>query len=84
MRKNTIFFESERVQVLAWLSKSPDLNPVENFFAELGHIIYQDNRQFGFINELWIVISEKAKFVPLNFYEALQHYSQKNRRSVRK
>ena len=51
-RETRIFFERSQIQVLPWPAKSPDLNPVENFFAEMTRLVYKDNTQFNLINEL--------------------------------
>ncbi|POM69989.1 Transposase, partial [Phytophthora palmivora] len=41
------FLQDQGVQVLEWTPRSPDLNPIENFWSILTRRIYQNGRQFN-------------------------------------
>ena len=62
------FFERHQIQLLPWPTKSPDLNPVENFFGEITRRVYKNNRQFNSIDELWAKIDEVAGDIKADFY----------------
>lgn len=44
--------ESKRINILPWLSRSPDLNPVENLWGMLARRVYSNGRQYSSINQL--------------------------------
>ena len=39
---------------------SPDLNPIENFWAVIKRLVYQDGRQFTSSTDLWKAIQDAA------------------------
>ena len=43
---------------MAWPSRSPDLNPIENIWADLARRVYENGRQFNSINDLKNAIDE--------------------------
>ena len=43
-------------KLMDWPSKSPDLNPIEHYWAVLKRKIYADGRQFASKDELWDAI----------------------------
>ena len=49
-------FKDERVMVRP--PNSPDLNPMENFWAIIKRRVYSNGRQFAHLNDLWIAIQE--------------------------
>ena len=51
------FLEAQRVKVLDWPSKSPDLNPIENLWSTLKHAVYSRNPRD--IDEMKQYISEE-------------------------
>ena len=47
-------------KLMEWPSKSPDLNPIEHYWAVLKRKIYADGRQFASKDELWEAIQRAA------------------------
>ena len=39
-----------------WLPLSPDLNPVENLWADMSRMIYRDGKQYNGIQDLYSAI----------------------------
>ena len=68
-KKSQEFFKNEKIEVLSWPVKSPGLNPVENWFAELAHRVYRNNKQCDFIDQLWSAIEENVALISSKFYE---------------
>ncbi|KAF4709288.1 hypothetical protein FOZ63_032028, partial [Perkinsus olseni] len=48
---------------LPWPSNSPDLNPVENYWAILKRKIYANNRQYNDLDTLWDAVQAAAKAI---------------------
>ena len=46
------FFSEEGVQVLDWLSKSPDINPIENLCSIVSRKVHTNGTQFERVSEL--------------------------------
>lgn len=40
------------IETLPWPARSPDLNPVENFWAQLSRYVYADGKQYTSVEEL--------------------------------
>lgn len=52
------WFERNRVTVMEWPARSPDLNPMENLWGILVRRIYANNRQYQTVDELKEAILE--------------------------
>lgn len=46
------WFDTSKVRVLSWPSKSPDLNLIENLWGILVREVYRNGRQFSNVQEL--------------------------------
>lgn len=52
------WLESRNIAVLPWVSRSPDLNPIENLWGVLARRVYANGRQFQTEQELTVAIEE--------------------------
>lgn len=50
----------KKEKIMIWPAVSPDLNPIENLWATLKRMIYQDGRQYSSNLELWEAIRSVA------------------------
>ncbi|KAG6946824.1 hypothetical protein JG687_00016495 [Phytophthora cactorum] len=46
------FFEEERIKLLDWSARSPDLNPIENVWAMMTRIVYHNGKQYDSVTEM--------------------------------
>ena len=46
-RATKIWFENNNIDCMNWPPLSPDLNPVENLWADMSRMIYRDGRQYN-------------------------------------
>lgn len=58
------YFSSEKIQVLPWPARSPDLNIIENCWGELARAVYKNGRQYDNIQQLKEVIVEEWNNLP--------------------
>lgn len=53
------WLEEQKLEVMDWPARSPDLNPIENLWAILSQLVYAGNRQYRNKSALKVAI-EKA------------------------
>ncbi|GMF64663.1 unnamed protein product [Phytophthora lilii] len=58
------FFGEQDIQVLDWLSKSPDLNPIENLWSMLSRKVYANGRQFDSVHDLKAALFDAWEDIP--------------------
>lgn len=46
------FFKAEKVKVVKWPAKSPDLNPIENLWGIMARDVYGEGRQYEHLDDL--------------------------------
>ena len=63
------FLKGERVRVLSWPARSPDLNPIENLWSVLKHNVYQRNPQD--IKELRMCVEEEINNIDQELVSSL-------------
>ena len=49
---------------MAWPSRSPDLNPIENLWGWLARRVYRNGRQFNDADQLFAAIQQEWAIVP--------------------
>ena len=52
------WFSDKGINLMAWPSRSPDLNPIENIWADLSRLVYRNGRQFNSVSDLKHAIDE--------------------------
>jgi hypothetical protein len=52
------FFDEEKVNVLPWTARSPDLNPIENLWSIRTRHVYANGRQFDNVRDLTAALYE--------------------------
>jgi hypothetical protein len=62
LTKNT--FREREIACLHWPSLSPDLNPVENLWAEIVRKVYCDGKYYNSDEELWKGILSAVQTIP--------------------
>lgn len=72
------WFQKERIEVLNWPSRSPDLNPTENLWGHLVRQVYANNRQYNSVYDLELSIMDEWEKIPKSLLENLIN-SMKNR-----
>jgi len=58
-RKTRDWLAKQNISLMSWPSRSPDLNPIENIWADLTRRVYRNGRQFNSCNDLKRAISEE-------------------------
>lgn len=51
-KKVADWFSAQKIPIMAWPSRSPDLNPIENIWGVLARDVYKNGRQFNTTAEL--------------------------------
>ena len=46
------YFMEEEIVELAWVARSPDMNPIENIWGILARAVYREGRQFDTLDDL--------------------------------
>ena len=59
------WLKKNKIPVLPWPSQSPDLNPIENLWADLKKRVYRKNHNITSKKVLWNVIQEEWEATPL-------------------
>ena len=67
------FFKSEKVDLLEWPAKSPDLSIIENVWGQLSRAVYADSRQFSSLEELKTAIQEEWAKISQEYIQNLFH-----------
>jgi DDE superfamily endonuclease len=52
----TDWFSRNKVRVLDWPARSPDLNPIENLWGIMTRSVYAKGRQYSHVNDLRVAI----------------------------
>ncbi|OXA54337.1 Transposable element Tc3 transposase [Folsomia candida] len=78
-RSTMDFLARKNVRTLPWLARSPDLNPMENLWAELSRGVYSHGRQYRTKQELERQIHEEWANIPL---ETLQNLNDSMKRRI--
>lgn len=65
------WLKREKIDVLPWPSRSPDLNPIENLWGYLSRQVYENNKQYHSTYELEMAIMEKWDNIPESFLKKL-------------
>ena len=70
-RQTKAWFEEKEIDLLEWPARSPDLNPIENFWGVMARKVYVGGRQFSTVEELEVQIRNVWREIQLNLFEAL-------------
>ena len=70
-RSTMNFLQTEGVRLLDWPSRSPDLNPMENAWAELSRRVYRHGRQYKSKKELEQAIHDEWNAMPQEYFQNL-------------
>ncbi|PIC31735.1 hypothetical protein B9Z55_012331 [Caenorhabditis nigoni] len=60
-RSTLDWFKSKKIKVMDWPACSPDLNPMENVWAELVRVVYGQGKQYQTVSELQTAIVDAWK-----------------------
>lgn len=63
-------FDSE-IEVMSWPSRSPDLSPVKNFWAQLAREVYGQCGQYENTNDLSRAVKKAARNVEITYLRGL-------------
>uniref|UniRef100_A0A3P8TPJ8 Tc1-like transposase DDE domain-containing protein n=1 Tax=Amphiprion percula TaxID=161767 RepID=A0A3P8TPJ8_AMPPE len=58
------WFQTNRIQVMEWPAKSPDLNPIENLWADIKNAVYEAKPRNA--EELWNVVQLSWAAIPVD------------------
>jgi len=67
----TTFLKEQKIDVLAWPSLSPDINPMENVWGYLVGKVYENGKQFQSVDDLTSAIFKCWNNIPLRYLETL-------------
>jgi transposase len=65
------FFKAEKVKVVKWPAKSPDLNPIENLWGIMARDVYGEGRQYEHLDDLEAAIRKAWEAIPQSRLDAL-------------
>ncbi|OXA36697.1 Transposable element Tc3 transposase [Folsomia candida] len=78
-RSTTDFLAAKNIRTLDWPARSPDLNPMENLWAELARRGYGHGRQYGIKRELEQAIHQEWANIPI---ETLRNLTDSMKRRI--
>ncbi len=58
-------------KLMKWPPQSPDLNPIENYWAVLKSILYANGKQYSNNNELWAAVLASFRKIERGLAEKL-------------
>ena len=61
----TQFLNAKNIRTLAWPARSPDLNPIENLWADIAKKVYGGGNQYNCVNDLKRAILTAWTQIPL-------------------
>ena len=64
-------FNENNISILAWPARSPELNIIENFWVELVHGVYANDKQYQHVPELKNAIVREWDTLSQNFFQKL-------------
>ena len=59
------------INLLSWLARSLDLNPIENAWGKMSRLVYKDGRQFNSKSELEDVIRTSWNILESDFIKKI-------------
>ncbi len=65
------WLRERNIDVMDWPSLSPDLNPIENYWAVLKSILYANGKQYSNNNELWAAVLASFRKIERGLAEKL-------------
>lgn len=65
------WFSANRVRVLPWPARSPDLNPVENIWGYLVRKVYPDGRCYDSVADLKRAVEKSWRYLPKSYLDGL-------------
>ncbi|KAG3090444.1 hypothetical protein PI124_g10254 [Phytophthora idaei] len=65
------FFEEERITVLNWPARSPDLNPIENVWSMMARYVYANGSQYDNVASLTAAILESWEAIEQSYLNKL-------------
>ena len=65
------YFNENNISILPWSARSPDLNIIENYWAELVHGVYANEKQYQHVQELKNAIVHEWDTLSQNYIQKL-------------
>ena len=66
-----MFFQDEKIELLDWTPRSPDINVIENCWGYLARSVYQGSRQFDTVDDLKEALLYEWENLPLSHIRSL-------------